>query len=57
MKYPVVQQHSEEDCGVACLATVAKYYGRTVSISRSREAVGIGARGTTVILTTIIFTA
>ncbi|MGL5941768.1 MAG: peptidase domain-containing ABC transporter [Waterburya sp.] len=49
MKYPIVLQHSEEDCGAACLATVAKHYGRTFAISRIREAVGTGARGTTLL--------
>ena len=49
MKYQVVLQHSEEDCGAACLATVAKHYGRTFAISRAREAVGTGARGTTLL--------
>ncbi|MBD3885305.1 peptidase domain-containing ABC transporter [Phormidium tenue FACHB-886] len=49
MHYPTVRQHSEEDCGAACLATVAKYYRRTLSISRSREAVGTGARGTSLL--------
>ncbi len=49
MKYPIVLQHSEEDCGAACLATVAKHYGRTFAISRVREAVGTGARGTTLL--------
>jgi ABC-type bacteriocin/lantibiotic exporter with double-glycine peptidase domain len=49
MKYQVVLQHSEEDCGAACLATVAKHYGRTFAISRVREAVGTGARGTSLL--------
>jgi ABC-type bacteriocin/lantibiotic exporter with double-glycine peptidase domain len=49
MKYQVVLQHSEEDCGAACIATVAKHYGRTYAISRVREAVGTGARGTTLL--------
>jgi ABC-type bacteriocin/lantibiotic exporter with double-glycine peptidase domain len=49
MKHPIVLQHSEEDCGAACLATVAKHYGRTYAISRVREAVGTGARGTTLL--------
>ncbi|MGF1589903.1 MAG: peptidase domain-containing ABC transporter [Pleurocapsa sp.] len=49
MKHPIVLQHSEEDCGAACLATVAKNYGRTFTISRIREAVGTGARGTTLL--------
>ncbi|MGL4499072.1 MAG: cysteine peptidase family C39 domain-containing protein, partial [Planktothrix sp.] len=38
-KYPIVLQHSEEDCGAACLATITKYYKRTFTISRIREAV------------------
>jgi ABC-type bacteriocin/lantibiotic exporter with double-glycine peptidase domain len=49
MKHQSVLQHSEEDCGAACLATVAKHYGRTFAISRAREAVGTGARGTTLL--------
>lgn len=49
MRYQSVLQHSEEDCGAACLATVAKHYGRTFTISRMREAVGTGSRGTTLL--------
>lgn len=49
MKYPSVLQHSEEDCGAACLATVAKYYKRTLAISYVRKAVGTKARGTTLL--------
>ena len=49
MKYQVVRQHSEEDCGAACLATVAKYYERTFSLNRTREAVGTGRLGTTLL--------
>ena len=49
MKYKTVLQHSEEDCGAACIATIAKYHGRTFTISRIREAVGTGSRGTTLL--------
>lgn len=49
MKFPIVLQHSEEDCGAACIATVAKHYGRTFAIARIREAVGTGSRGTTLL--------
>jgi ATP-binding cassette, subfamily C, bacterial len=49
MKYPIVLQHSEEDCGAACIATVAKSYNRTFTISRVREAVGTGQLGTTLL--------
>ncbi|ARV59788.1 ABC transporter ATP-binding protein [Nostocales cyanobacterium HT-58-2] len=49
MKYPIIQQHSEEDCGAACLATIAKYYGRTFTLNRVRECVGTGSRGTSLL--------
>ncbi|MEB3179935.1 MAG: peptidase domain-containing ABC transporter [Nostocaceae cyanobacterium] len=49
MKYQVVLQHSEEDCGAASIATIAKYYGRTFALNRVREAVGTGARGTSLL--------
>ena len=49
MKYPVVQQHSEEDCGAACLASIAKHYGRTFTINRLRETVGTRREGTTLL--------
>jgi ATP-binding cassette, subfamily C, bacterial len=49
MKYVSVLQHSEEDCGAACLATVAKHYGRNFTLTRTREAVGTGQLGTTLL--------
>jgi ABC-type bacteriocin/lantibiotic exporter with double-glycine peptidase domain len=49
MQYQTVLQHSEEDCGAACLTTIAKNYGRTLAISRVREAVGTGSRGTSLL--------
>ncbi|WP_295622083.1 peptidase domain-containing ABC transporter [Chamaesiphon sp. GL140_3_metabinner_50] len=49
MPYPCILQHSEEDCGAACLATVAKHYKRTFTLTRIREAVGTGSRGTTLL--------
>ncbi|MGB7443306.1 MAG: peptidase domain-containing ABC transporter [Coleofasciculaceae cyanobacterium] len=49
MQYQSVLQHTEEDCGAACLASVAKHYGRTFAISRMREAVGTGSRGTSLL--------
>ena len=49
MRYPVVLQHNQEDCGAACLATIAKYYGRTMTLNRLREMVGTGQLGTTLL--------
>ena len=48
-KYPHVLQHSEEDCGAACLASVAKFYGKTFSLAHTREAVGTGKLGTSLL--------
>jgi ATP-binding cassette subfamily C protein len=47
--YQCVFQASEEDCGAACLASICRYYGRILSINRSREAVGTGQLGTTLL--------
>ena len=49
MKYQVVRQHSEEDCGAACIATIAKHYQRAFTLNRIREAVGTGQLGTTLL--------
>jgi ATP-binding cassette subfamily C protein len=49
MRYQVVTQHSEEDCGAACLATIAKHYRRNFTLNRIREAVGTGQLGTTLL--------
>lgn len=48
-KYPVILQHSEEDCGPACLSTIAKYYKVTLTLNRTREAVGTGQQGTSLL--------
>ncbi len=47
--YPCILQASEEDCGAACLASICKYYGRSLSINSSRNAVGTGQLGTTLL--------
>ncbi|MEH2151262.1 peptidase domain-containing ABC transporter [Nostoc sp.] len=47
--YQCVLQLSEEDCGAACLASISKHYGHFLSINRSREAVGTGQLGTTLL--------
>ncbi len=49
MSYSVVLQHTEEDCGAACLATIAKHFGHDYGLSQSREAVGTTALGTTLL--------
>lgn len=49
MKYQVVRQYSEEDCGPAGLAVIAKHYQRTFTLNHIREAIGTGQLGTTLL--------
>lgn len=42
----IILQHDETDCGAACLATIAKHYGKTISINRIRMYAGTDAQGT-----------
>jgi ATP-binding cassette subfamily C protein len=49
MKYAHVLQYSEEDCGAACLASIAKYYGKNFTLNHIREVVGTGQLGTTLL--------
>lgn len=46
MKYRCIKQHDEKDCGVACLATIAKQYGLKIPISKIREVAGTDKQGT-----------
>lgn len=49
MKYSLVRQHNEEDCGAASLASVAKHYGKIFTINRIRAALGTGQQGTSLL--------
>ncbi|WP_088240298.1 peptidase domain-containing ABC transporter [Calothrix rhizosoleniae] len=49
MKYKLVKQSSEEDCGAACVASIAKYYGHNFAINQIREAINTGQKGTTLL--------
>ena len=46
MKYYCIKQHDITDCGAACLATVSKQYGLSVSITKIREIAGTDREGT-----------
>lgn len=48
-RYDCVRQRAEEDCGAACLATVARHYGQQLDYGRLRELVGTGVGGTTLL--------
>jgi ATP-binding cassette, subfamily C, bacterial len=49
MRFQCILQQSEEDCGAACLASIAKFYGNTIPLNRTREAVGTGQLGSSLL--------
>jgi ATP-binding cassette, subfamily B, bacterial HlyB/CyaB len=46
-RFPFVAQYDESDCGVACLAMVARRFGRKASVTFLRDVAGTGTEGTT----------
>ncbi len=44
-RFPLVRQLDEMDCGAAAVAMVCRHFGREVSVSRIREAIGTGVDG------------
>jgi ATP-binding cassette subfamily B protein len=46
-QFPIVHQIDARDCGVACLAMVANWYGIQVPLSSLRDVVGTTVSGTT----------
>lgn len=48
-KYPCILQFDQSDCGAASLATVSRYYGRSIPIRQIREAIGTGQTGTSLL--------
>ncbi len=49
MKYAVVLQQTEADCGAACLSAIAQHYGQPLTLTQVRQAVGTGQQGTTLL--------
>ncbi len=45
LKYPHIQQHDEKDCGAACLAMIAEFYGLKLPIARLRELIKVDNMG------------
>jgi ATP-binding cassette, subfamily C, bacteriocin exporter len=45
-RIPAVRQHGSNDCGVACLASVAAYYGRRLPLARLHHLAGTDRSGT-----------
>ncbi len=47
-KYYCIKQHDIQDCGPACIATIAKQYGLKMPVSKIREVAGTDLEGTSV---------
>ena len=46
MKYYLVKQQDESDCGAACISTIAKFYGKRIAVSKIRNIAGTDIEGT-----------
>ena len=46
MRPTLVHQQDETDCGAACIATICKYYGKRISITKIRNLAGTDTKGT-----------
>lgn len=44
-----IQQRDQSDCGVACLASLMKYFGSDISLEKLREVSGTSKEGTTLL--------
>jgi subfamily B ATP-binding cassette protein HlyB/CyaB len=44
-RYPWIEQQSSSDCGAACLAMVARYWGKRIPINLLREQANVGRAG------------
>ncbi|MEM6611444.1 MAG: peptidase domain-containing ABC transporter [Cyanobacteria bacterium P01_C01_bin.72] len=49
MKYQLIKQYSEEDCGAACIASISKHYGKSFTINHCREVIGTRQTGSTLL--------
>ncbi len=45
MNTKIVLQHDEKDCGAACLAMIARFYGLKLSVAKCRQLVGVDNNG------------
>ena len=47
-KFKPVKQHDRTDCAVACIASIARYYGLSLPLANIRQACGASVEGTTI---------
>lgn len=46
IKFSLVKQQDESDCGAACIATIARFYGKRISLTKIRNLAGTDSKGT-----------
>lgn len=44
-KFPLVRQRDAMDCGISCISSICKFYGRNVSLETLAERTGISSNG------------
>lgn len=44
-RFPWIEQQSSSDCGAACLAMIARYWGKRISVNVLREKANVGRSG------------
>ena len=47
--FPLIRQREQRDCGVTCLAIIAKYYGKAVSLPPLRQVAEVRRNGATLL--------
>lgn len=45
MKYPIIKQHDQKDCGAACLSMIASFYGLKLPLVKCRELIKVDTDG------------
>lgn len=45
MRYPIIRQHDQKDCGAACLAMIASFYGRKLPLVKCRQLIKVDNDG------------
>lgn len=48
LRYPIVRQHLEVDCGAACLAMIGKWYGKRYALAHLRDLANVTERGASI---------
>lgn len=48
MKYILIRQHDESDCGIACLAMLCRFYKSKITYNRIRKLINCDINGVSI---------